>query len=369
MHTYGPFTFAFKNIYHLKAFYTLVLQEISIAAEKGDVNARECTVTYIAPEGTIKQIPFVDMAVYHHKGCLRMYQCTKPGENRPFLLDPHMELPEFIRHIPDENERDHVIFKCSIPSAVPPGTPVLEIDNQELIKKILPKKAFQHHKNPTKPTKFSFALFTFPKTENPEMATHFELQSEQPLFRTVPDKSQLYQKLSEDKLPYCTHEIFTEETIFIMEFSGIIPHMVTCQVGGMGPDVPLLEVLQNSVHEFFGEKNTENFRSCFVLDLGEDFYRVYWPHISVKKSQMKELLEILRKILGEKVPEIDWEEVMVDVYERGSVSLPFSWSVDVQQKKKKSHVLFVNEYDRFCKETNKRYSKKDLLEILSVRKG
>jgi hypothetical protein len=105
--------------------------------------AKECFVVK-GPDEPDKIVPFVDMVIYHHKSCFRMYKCTKTGSFRPLEIDPEFPLPSFITDVPEGPERDRLIFRYTVPSAVPPGTTILSVNDDSLIKEILPKKAFKY---------------------------------------------------------------------------------------------------------------------------------------------------------------------------------------------------------------------------------
>jgi len=288
-----------------------------------------------------------------------MYKCTKGAEYRPLLLAPQMVLPEFIRNIPSETARDRTIFKYSIPAAVPPETPIIEINNLDLLQEVTPRSAFKRDKKSEKQQKFSFAIFSFPKTDDPSTATHFENNSGIPQYRIISDKSVLYKKLcAETDKPYCTHEIFTEKTILVLEFVGDI---VPLGKRGEIPDLPFLGIFQEIIHEIFGK-----LENCFLFRLDKDSCRMYWPGIYVKKSEMEIPQDTLQKMLQEKIKEKNWDDVLVDVYKRGHVSLPFSWSVDAE-KHKKSRVVFLAEYDQNGKALKTTYELHDLFEKVSVR--
>jgi len=207
---------------------------------------------------------------------------------------------------------------------------------------------------------FSFAIFSFPKTDDPKIATHFELNSGIPQYRIISDKSDLYKKLCAEEKPFFTHETIAENTILVVELKG---NIVPAVKKGESPDLPFLGIFQEIIHEIFGK-----LENCLLLRVDTEIFRMYWPGISVKKSEMHVPQATLRKMLGEKIPEKNWDNILVDVYERGHISLPFSWAFDVEANKKKSRVIFIAEYDQQGKILQTTYKLLDLLEKLSVRK-
>jgi len=86
-HVHGPFYCAFSNVYHQAAFVRFVWQKVeaaahqkakSVEAMETKERAQECIVKVKLMSGIVDR-PFVDLPVYSHNRCFRMYSCCKAG--------------------------------------------------------------------------------------------------------------------------------------------------------------------------------------------------------------------------------------------------------------------------------------------------
>jgi len=313
-------------------------------------------ITRVFQDGSTIKTPFVDMVVYHHKTCFRMYKCTKTEYYRPLEIDSSFELPTFIQAAQDDQARDRLIFRYTIPSAVPPGTPIISIDNEDLISSILPQKAFQYDvKKPDK--KQSFILFKNSTSVPPEEATHIEIRSDETLYRKVSEIAKYYDQLAQEKWKYFTYEIFTEETILVLGLKSTheIPenHL-------LGRN--LLEDLEKFIYQFFGIKNDKDGKG-YILQVSDSSYHLYWPNIIIKLNQTEEIVNQIKKRWREQT-EVR-EACLVNCYLDKKVPLLGTYFMTDSER---FRVKFRGCFGKDGILENENEDKRTLLQLLSVRK-
>jgi len=317
-HIHGPLGYSWEQMYHWKAFCHLVVESIRAESKKKTktpekAEAKEFFILHLIEKGTNQEeTTFVDMAVFNNNQHFRIYGQTKAAEYRPFIVDKNFELPPLFAKLTPE-ELEYQLTLHSIPNAVPPNYTRLKIKDNSLYLSVLPRNAFRRDDSAQK-TKYAFFLFKYPEADE-KTATHCEQRAEMQ-YRLVNDKLDLYKKMSQEKMKYCTWEILSPKTCLILEFKDI-----QIDKDYPGTDTPFLTILQEVIHDELKQTN-----SGYILQVMTNVVRFQWPGISVQKEEGSKITAMLLEALTDRsCDEFDFKKNGTDVYVRGMVLMPGSY--------------------------------------------
>ena len=353
IHVHGPFYCCFENIYHLKAFLTIVNKEIEKKSE-------EKFQKMIISKTNSKKEFFIDLQVYNHKQVFRMYKSTKTGQNRHLYLSPKCS---FRYESQTEQEKEKEIFFKSIPNLLfCKEENSLEINDQELLLSVVPKNAFQREEEKRDSAIEFRKLFT-----SPNQKTHIvNVEKGKQLFKCVSNKLKIVElhKLIEDN--YNKERIFNLCEIFDENVTKLV---INLHIDSLEANNNFLECLQSIILNFF--QVDHSLCSFFVLKHFETKHFIaIWPHLFVDFKDSKNLVEKLKNLLP-----LQQQNLISSLsYSKGFIHMIGSESLETKSepkekvfiKKEKKKPLRVNFFAHFDNKGNQVELKLTFLELLDI---
>jgi len=279
----------------------LMIKVIDRLQKSDDPDAKECFVQ-VKRTSELKSQIFVDMEVYTHQRCFRMYKCTKMDANRPLEIDIDNLFP-----LPDMDED---IFKLTVVNGVGPEIPILEVKDEELLRSAIPSGA---SKRKMERNRVEAKLMEgWPKENSIENATHFEFKKK-PLYFRVDDTTKLYKAVADSiethKIFYI-HEIMTPITRFVLELQDISPL-------GLQDNKSTYKWIQETIAKLSNGSSSH----CIILKCAKRTHWLLFPLLLIERDNANKYITAIREELNKVMPTVQWKHCITNIYSKKEITM------------------------------------------------